>query len=318
MQMKKTLVLLQFCLLALISTSSLAQMSANPPEVGAKIRAMGADLTPEIIENTNKLYGPLLAAAPKGGVAVLKDAKYGPEERNVLDVYEPDKKPTALMPILVFLHGGGFVRGDKAGAANIGTYFARHGVLAVIMNYRFAPKNQWPSGAEDIAAALKWIRQNGGKHGGDINRIFLMGSSAGTAHVSSYVFFEDFQIKDGDGVAGAILFSGPTYDTSRLNERDMVYYGKDESKHPVMSAIANVDGRKIPLFLVIAELDMPSIVYQNHALINALYKRDKALPFMKVLIGHNHISETTHFNTKDESVGPDILEFMKACVAKAK
>ena len=98
----------------------------------------------------------------------------------------------------------------------------------------------------------------------------------------------------------------------------MVYYGKDESKHPSMSAINNVDGRKIPVFLVIAELDMSSIVYQNHALINALYKRDKALPFMKVLIGHNHISETTHFNTKDESAGPDILEFMRVCGAKAK
>ena len=130
------------------------------------------------------------------------------------------------------------------------------------------------------------------------------------------MFFEDFQLKGGDGVAGAILFSGPTYDTSRLNEKDVVYYGKDESKHPSMSAISHVDGRKIPVFLVIAELDMPSIVYQNYALINALYKRDKALPFIKVLIGHNHISETTHFNTKDESVGPDILEFMKVCAAK--
>jgi len=63
---------------------------------------------------------------------------------------------------------------------------------------------------------------------------------------------------------------------------------------------------------------MPSIIYQNYALVNALYKRDKALPFIKVLIGHNHISETTHFNTKDESAGPDILEFMRIHPAKAK
>lgn len=317
MNLKKILCAMPLCLL-LVSASSPAQMSANPPEVAEKIRAMGAKLNPEIIGATNKLYGPLLAAAPKSGVSLVKDVKYGPDERNVMDVYEPDKKPAAPMPILVFLHGGGFVRGDKAEAANIGTYFARHGVLAVMMNYRFAPKIQWPQGAEDIGNALKWIRQNGAKHGGDINRIFLMGSSAGAAHVSTYVFFEDFQLKEGDGVAGAILFSGPTYDTSRLNEKDMAYYGKDVSKHPSMSAIANIDGRKIPLFVVIAELDMPSIVYQNHALINALYKRDKALPFIKVLIGHNHISETTHFNTKDESAGPDILEFMKFCGAKAK
>ena len=222
------------------------------------------------------------------------------------------------MPILVFLHGGGFVRGDKGGATNLGIYFARHGVLAITMNYRFAPEIQWPQGAEDIAGVLKWIRQNGKKYGGDINRIFLMGSSAGAAHVSTYVFFENFQLQEEDGVAGAILFSGPTYDTSRLNEKDIKYYGNDASQYPSMSAIDNIDGRKIPVFIVVAELDMPSIHYQNHAIINALYKRDKALPTTKLLIGHNHISETSHFNTKDESIGPDILEFFKVNPGKGK
>jgi acetyl esterase len=317
MSPRKALCLLPLLLIALLTTPSLAQMSAVPPEVGQKIRELGFELTPELIETTNKLYAPLLASAPKDGVKVVKDVKYGPDERNLLDIYEPEKS-SGQVPILIFLHGGGFVRGDKAGAANIGIYFARHGVVAVTMNYRFAPKNQWPSGAEDIASALRWIRQNGAKHNADTNRIFLMGTSAGSAHVATYVFFEEFQLKEGDGVAGAILFSGPTYDTSRLNEKDVVYYGTDASKHPSMSVINHVDGRKIPLFLVVAELDMPSIIDQNHALINALYKRDKTSPFIKVLIGHNHISETAHFNTKDESAGPDILEFIRIHPAKAK
>ena len=300
-----------FLLLVFTATSSQAQMSANPPQVGEKIRAMGNKLSPEVIKTTNMLYGPLLATAPKDGVKVTKDEKYGPHERHRLDIFEKQSKPDDPMPILVFLHGGGFVRGDKGGAANIGMYFARHGVLAITMNYRFAPEIQWPEGAEDIAGAIKWIRQNGKKYGGEINRIFLMGASAGAAHVSTYVFFEDFQLKEDDGVAGAILFSGPTYDTSRLNQKDIKYYGKDASKYPSMSAIANIGGRKIPVFIVVAELDMPSIHYQNHAIINALFLRDKALPITKLLIGHNHISETKHFNTKDESIGPDILEFVK-------
>jgi dienelactone hydrolase len=317
MNPRKALYLLLPLLLSLFAAPSPAQMSANPPEVGQKIRELGVELSPQLIETTKKLYAPLLAAAPKEGVKVVKDVKYGPDERHVLDIYEPEKS-SGPAPILVFLHGGGFVRGDKGGEANVGTYFARNGVLAIVMNYRFAPKNQWPSGAEDIAAVLQWIRQNGAKHKGDINRVFLMGSSAGSAHVATYVFFEQFQVKEGDGVAGAILFSGPTYDTSVLNEKDVVYYGTDKSKYPSMSAIDHVEGRKIPVFLVVAELDMPSIVYQNHALINAIYKRDKALPFVKVLIGHNHISETTHINTKDESAGADILEFMRAHPAAAK
>ena len=121
---------------------------------------------------------------------------------------------------------------------------------------------------------------------------------------------EDFQ-RENDGVAGSLLFSLPTADTNRLGPIHLVYYGKDKSKYPSMSLINNIEGRKIPVFVVFAELDMPHYHYQSNELINALYKRDKAMPAIKLLIGHNHISETMHINTKDESVGPDILEFIK-------
>jgi acetyl esterase/lipase len=300
-------------------SSGFAQMSANPAEVGQRIRAMGNALTPEVIGTTGRLYAPLLKEAPKDGAVETKDVKYGPDERNRLDVYQPEKKGVLPSPILVFVHGGGFVRGDKSEFENFGVYFARRGILTITMDYRFAPKNTWPSGAEDIAAVLKWIRENGQKYGGDANKVFLMGTSAGAAHVATYVFFDKFQLKDGDGVAGAILFSGPTYDTSRLDmEKDTVYYGKDVSRYPDMSVINHIQGRNIPVFVVFAELDPPSVQYQNWALITALYQRDKALPTVKQLIGHNHISELSHFNTRDESAGPDILEFIKVWSGKGK
>lgn len=314
----KILFSLIICVILAISggTGLAAGISANGPDVAAKIRAMGANLNPDIIAGTLALYAPLLAQAPKDGVKVAKDEQYGAHERHKLDIYEPEKMSANPAPVLLFLHGGGFVRGDKNDGANVCTWFARQGLLAISMNYRFAPEIQWPQGAEDIAAALRWIKNNAKKYAGDPNRIFLMGTSAGAAHVMTYVFFEDVQIKDGDGVAGAILLSCPTFDTSVLNDRDMVYYGKDTSRHPAMSAVKNVDGRVIPLFLVIAELDPASIFYQNYPMIDALYKRDKILPFMKTLIGHNHVSEIYHFNTKDESLGPDVIEFIN--IAKGK
>ena len=306
--------------LTLVLTAGLAaaQMSANPPDVGERIRALGNQLTPEVVAATNQIYAPLLKEAPKDGVVVTKDQPYGTDERQRLDVYQPEKKPAVPTPILVFVHGGGFVRGDKREFENVGDYFARRGVLAITINYRFAPKNRWPSGGEDLAAALRWIRENGLKYGGNGDRVFLMGTSAGAAHVATYVFFENVQLKGGDGVAGAILFSGPTYDTSRLDpQKDNVYYGDDVSKYPAMSVIAHLEGRKIPVFIVVAELDPPSIHYQNRALIDALYDRDKALPAVKLLLGHNHISEISHINTRDESIGPDILEFIRIHSGKA-
>lgn len=297
-------------LVVFVFSPVLAEMSDNPPHVGQKIREMGNKLNPKVIGGTRQLYGPLIAESPKDGVKITKDEKYGPHERHRLDVFEPEQKGDSLAPVLVFLHGGGFVRGDKSTYANIGTYFARHGVLGITMNYRFAPEIQWPEGSEDIAGAIKWIKKNGKNYGGDPNRIFLMGSSAGAAHVAFYTFFEDQQIEN-DGVRGAIFSSLPIADTNALSKVDKSYLGKDKSKHPAMSVIDNVDGRKIPVFIAVAELDMPSIHYQNYALINALYKRDKALPTFKLLIGHNHISAPMHYNTKDDVLGPEILEFIK-------
>jgi triacylglycerol lipase len=153
---------------------------------------MGARITRDIVIATGKLYAPLLAKMPTDGVKVTADQAYGPDTRNKLDVYQPEAARTKRTPIVVSLHGGGFVRGDKRRYANLGTYFARHGIIGMIANYRFAPHNKWPSGAEDIALVIKWIQQNGVKYGGDARRVFLMGNSAGAIHVASYVFSNAF------------------------------------------------------------------------------------------------------------------------------
>ncbi len=311
----KILKLLSIAALVLFLVSpTQAQMSANPPEIAKKIREMGPKLNRDIVIGTNKLYEPLMKNMPRDGVKVTKNQSYGPHKRHKLDIYQPIKSAGAA-PIVIYLHGGGFVRGDKKGFANIGTYFARHDVLGITANYRLAPEVKWPAGAEDISGMIKWVKANGAKYGGDAGKIFLMGSSAGAGHLASYVFFEKHQVKN-DGVAGAILVSGPTYELTPGRRNHVPYFGEDTSKYPAMSSIKEIDGRKISLFIAYAELDMPSIHKQNMLLINALYKRDKMLPTVKQLIGHNHISISRHINTKDESLGPDLLEFIKMHLMK--
>ena len=92
---------------------------------------------------------------------------------------------------------------------------------------------------------------------------------------------------------------------------ERAYFGADGSKYANMSAINDVEGRKIPVFIAFAELDMPMVQNQNLSLINALYKRDKLLPTVKQVLGHNHMSIVKHINTKDDSLGHDIIEFIK-------
>lgn len=286
-------------------------MSANPPHIAQKIRELGNVYSPEVLQETVRIYLPLLAKAPRNSAKVTRNEPYGSDERHRLDVYTPKDRPDKPMPILVFVHGGGFTSGHKKEYSSIGYYFARHGILTVIPNYRLAPEHKWPSGPEDIGSILKWIGLNGRRFGGDTDRVFLMGHSAGAAHVAGYVSFEDFRLEGGDGVIGAILMSGPTYDTTLLSKADMAYYGEDKSRHPSMSVIPHMDACRIPVFVVFAEFDTPLVQNQTHTLINALFERDRVLPIVKGLMGHNHFSGIMHINTKDESVGPDILEFIK-------
>ena len=128
-------------------------MTPSELEAGieARIRAAGPVIDPPAAK---ALYAPLLAGMPRGG-EVLRDIAYGPDERHRLDVYLPRAVPDgggAPLPVVVFLHGGGFIRGDKADREAVGHYFSRHGVLAVLPNYRLGPRHQWPAGAEDAAA----------------------------------------------------------------------------------------------------------------------------------------------------------------------
>jgi acetyl esterase len=277
-----------------------------------RIREIGKVFDEGLQDEMGKLYAPLLANSPKHNVKVIKDIAYGPDKRNLLDVYSKMPGPRNPEPILVFFHGGGFTSGDKSYYKNIGNYFAMNNVMTIIPSYRLAPGHKWPSGAEDVAQVLKWIVLNAGTLGGDPKKIFMMGHSAGAAHVSSYLFFNEFHINPAVGMAGAILMSGPYYDAKYITGPCQAYYGEDESAYPGMSVIANIGNCGIPIFIIFAEYDPPEFDYQSIILFNAIYEYYKISPFIKRIINHNHISEVMQFNSGDCSIGPDILSFIKA------
>jgi acetyl esterase len=239
--------------------------------------------------------------------------QYGENDRHRLDVYQPKQASHELKtpaPVLVFFHGGGFVSGEKKEYSNIGYYFAKHGIATVNATYRLAPEYKWPSGAEDVAGALKWVLENIAEYGGNAKRVFLFGHSAGAAHVAAYTFLDKFVIKDDDKLAGVILMSPPHLDTDNLGEQAYPYFGDDKSKHSEMSVIRNLGRRKIPILIMFAEYDIPHFDRESILLFNALFERDKISPFFKKIIDHNHFSEIMQFNTGDESIGPDIINFI--------
>jgi acetyl esterase/lipase len=83
--------------------------------IAAEICRLGRDFTPEILAATYALYEPLQQRAPKEGVETVKDLAYGDHPRQRLDIFRPSKKPTRV-PVVVYVHGGGYVGGERSPA----------------------------------------------------------------------------------------------------------------------------------------------------------------------------------------------------------
>ncbi len=113
---------------------------------------------------------------------------YGPDERQIVDVYQPDMCRTRACPVTLWVHGGGWRHGDMTGeaATNLQTIWAEQGIVMVGVNYRLSPQVMHPAHVQDVAAAINWVYRNIGKYGGDSAHISLLGHSAG-AHLVALV-----------------------------------------------------------------------------------------------------------------------------------
>lgn len=278
--------------------------------VWSKDSARHRDLTLAALE-------PYLRAAPKEGVRMIRDVAYGGHPRQVMDLYRPAADRPA--PIIVFVHGGAFVRGDRNinefVYGNVTTWFARQGWLAVNMEYRLAPEAVYPSGIQDIANAVAWLGQHGTAHGGDPGQIFLVGHSAGGAHVAGYAY-DPLPGYLGAGVRGVALISSrlradslpenPNADAVRA------YYGADEGLYAARSPVTHAADSSLPTFVALAEYENPLLdVYS----LELVYRRSVAQRRAHALLRlphHNHISIMAHFNTEEEILGRAILDFFDA------
>ncbi len=185
----------------MIAGPALAQQSPMPEDLAWKLLELGRVIDPP---KTAALYAPLQQKEPYQGVKVERDVKYGPADRHLLDVFMPETAAPPR-PVLIYIHGGGFVAGNKRTPGspfydNIMLWAAKSGFVGVNATYRLAPAYPWPAGAEDMGAIVQvGRRSNIGARGGDPARIFLMGQSAGAIHVASYVSHPEFYKVKGGG-----------------------------------------------------------------------------------------------------------------------
>lgn len=299
--------------LAILAAPAAAQVSALPPASQAALRESGRAMTPEAIRAAALALAPLHPGESETPARVTNDIQYGADPRQRLDVFTPRTTGVAL-PVLVFVHGGGFVAGDKRREGSfyyqsIGLWAVRAGLVGVNVTYRLAPQHPWPAGAEDVAAAIAWVRANAASFGGDPGRIVLMGHSAGASHVATYVAKPEFHPPGGSGLAGAVLVSG-VYDLTTNQGSALQYYGSDPAALAVRSTVTGLAASALPLRLVGAEFDPPYFQRQTATLEAALCARGAGRCVRaETLAGHTHFSTTFAIGTPDRGLSDVVLAF---------
>lgn len=211
------------------------------------------------------LFVPLVQSAepPKHfEVTSIKDLAYmsGPDadpEKNKLDLYLP--KGLKDFPIVVFVHGGGYQKGDRKEGESVGKTIAARGVGVAMISYRLYPKAKHPAQIQDVASAFAWVKQNARKYQGS-GEVFVSGHSAG-AHLASllatdskYLQKESLKLND---IAGVVAISGGY----RILPIRKDVFG-DEATLTDASPFAHLKGGHPPFLIIYGDGDTP----ERHAL----------------------------------------------------
>jgi acetyl esterase/lipase len=126
--------------------------------------------------------GFLLLSGCSDRVTVIKDLEYDGQKQLLLDLYLPKTESSQPLPVLIFIHGGGWLENSKEDCP--GTLVARQGFALACINYRYSSQAIFPAQIHDVKSAVRWLRKNSERYNLDSNRFGAWGDSAG-GHLSA-------------------------------------------------------------------------------------------------------------------------------------
>jgi arylformamidase len=243
---------------------------------------------------------------------VVRDVRYAPaHERQVLDVYAPPGAKNR--PVVFWVHGGGWQAGDKGMVSLKPKAFNETGFVFVSTNYRLLPSAEMGDIVRDVAASIRWVHRNIAQHGGDPNRLLIMGHSAG-GQLAALTCTDDRYLK-AEGLSlsiikGCVPMDADTFDVPAIIEvaetRWRVHglppskyghrekFGNDPAKHRDFSAVTHVaKGKNIPAFLILHVAEHPDTTAQARRFAAVL--EGAAIPV--TVVG---VRETTHNKLNDQ------------------
>jgi len=207
-----------------VSFVAVAAKAQVPPDIEAGLVKIGHIVDPPC---TAKLYRPLMpanditsSAAPVyPGITVVRDASFGPNPKDVVDIFSADKGP-ASRPVLIYVPGGGGNKielQDKEANAfydNIMRWATKNGMVGVNMQRHGG--QGWDAGAKDISSMIQWVEANIAKYHGNPNRMFIWAHSAGNMPLGTYIGRPELYGPKGVGVKGVIFMSPAPFDIAPL------------------------------------------------------------------------------------------------------
>jgi acetyl esterase/lipase len=238
----------------------------------------------------------------RNDISYVDDAARDGRQR--LDLYLPKGK--SGFPVVLFVHGGGWISGDRALYRALGNRLAHAGIGVAIPSYRLMPRNPHPAQVEDVAAAFAWVRANIGQYGGDTSRFYVSGHSSG-GHLVSLLALDDQYLKsynlDPSAIKGVISISG-VYNVDHL----LMFTAKGERRDA--SPLHHVH-RDSPRFLIsYCQWDYLGLPRQARNFAEALKKA--FVPTELIYIPHdNHITEIINATKEDGPLLRALLNFIR-------
>ncbi len=325
-------------LVAIAGGAGMAQAEV-PPEIAKQLIAIGRGVC---VPETAQLYRPLHPNPPYSGASIARDLSFGPDPKNVLDVFSPETG-AGSRPVLIYVSGGagnkrqGGPNGDVF-YDNIMLWAVKNGMVGVNMQRRAG--EAWDDPAKDVGRVVEWVHQNIARYKGNPARVFIWCQSAGNVPVSTYIGHPEFYGPEGVGVKGVVFMSAATFNILPATPPPAqggfapcgqpnggtaaaAPAGRGPGPGPArgpqpdaatLLARSNLPGliqSKLPFFVSVAELDPPSIIAFAETFRDELCKAGRCPKFV-TFKDHSHISEVMSPDTADTSVTGPILEWMKS------
>ena len=247
------------------------------------------------------------------------------QERQMLDVYAPIGAKN--LPVVFWIHGGGWRAGDKSSVQKKPQAFADKGFVFVATNHRFIPNVTVKEMAGDIAKAIRWVHDHAQEYGGDPKSIFVMGHSSG-AHLAALVCTDDRYLK-AEGLPLSILKGCVPVDVSvydipkRLKDGGSVAtstftktFGDTEESQRDYSPVMHVaKGKQIPPFLILHVADRLETKQQSQWFADKL--KDAGIGAKVVAAeGTNHGTINANLGKTGDRPTQEMWEFLNGVLKK--